>query len=186
VRWVALLLVGCGGTTIVAADAGDDSSFDATSDVSTGDVDVDAGPCPAKCPATLPDGPCDFPRDILCEYGSNRDFACNSTATCTNGTWHTSLPMKMGCFIVQCNDTVAALKGKPCMVECEALDGYCGCSSMNGYVCVSNPPGCPSDRPKLGAPCAFDQQCIYLNGPLCGSEECRCGVWQPVLETCTH
>lgn len=138
---------------------------------------------------------------LVCEFGSDPSSRCNTFAGCVNGAWQiqrkggSDCPTPTGSK--SCPATYAGVKeGAVCPqdgLECGYPGvGYCVCTTpFEGppnddapegpyWYCDSPAYGCPTPRPRVGAPCKQESQyCDYGACMLPGGVALKCegGVW---------
>jgi hypothetical protein len=174
-------LVACGGIAaddIVTTDSGSDAGIDGHP--------PDAKPLSPFCPATIPPqgSACALKNStIMCEYGDDPRWTCNTMAYCNNGTWLYSQTDSAWCPTPATNPAAcpatfaAAQQGGVCTATapCHYAEGWCACMNLGGppipdagppsssWVCsFALAPGCPAVRPHLGATCTQPNlECDY-------------------------
>jgi hypothetical protein len=124
---------------------------------------------------------------VTCERGSSEFLVCDTYAQCNDSVWRVQAPETSLCAADTsvCQGS-APVVGGPCSQAaanapgCDTADGmWCYCysnASSLSWMCTPHGPGCPSPRPRLGAPCTFDAnaQCSYAGVDIM---VCAAGVW---------
>ena len=205
---VALLTGGCGGKFGDASVGGDDGGGSDASALDGGASDAsshdgggaDGGAtdggwspvCPDSAPAI---GSACTREGTECEYGSDRELACNLLVSCAQGAWRKSTTPGTcpppGPNPSECAPTFEGnVRGAACMpngIECRYPRGDCRCSTFSGgpppppdagatWHCDDPGPGCPVPRPRVGSACAMPGlSCMYKECEL--GESCDHGVW---------
>jgi hypothetical protein len=207
-----VLFAGCGDVyadpdgTLVAVDAEADVVF-----IDAGSAIFPQDTVP-RCPDERPreNSRCS-PAGSTCEYGPSPDRECNDILACSGmpQSWE-SRPSDL-CFASICPVAadVASLEGKPCELEiaadagpitdndeavCNMTDGVCACTTgpnaaskhERKWVCVRPLSVCPTNRPRLGAPCSGGLwcdygSCLFKRGL---TMECSNGLWLTGGESC--
>jgi hypothetical protein len=202
-RLVALLAIvttfGCGGKTsgqrLGTGSSSGGGSSDAASQQDGGWGQPDgSGPWSQSCPESLPSlgGACTEDQ-LQCEYGDAWwNVSCDTTVQCIGERWSPDQPSNASCLPepganptacpsnpeaigqeTPCPDAgLACVYGQGVFCSCEANEAETG---VPGWNCLPEP-GCPSSRPRLGAPCTTGMVCTY--DPCVYDEECISGVWQ--------
>jgi hypothetical protein len=133
---------------------------------------------------------------LACEYGSSPALACDTTSTCTNGSWYFPPPPPgpIACDPSQpivCPGTFASVpRGMDCSPNdayCDYPQGRCSCTNDLGlpqpnptWACQDPGANCPVPRPHLGTACTQDMlQCDYGSCTVLGgsAQQCMGGVW---------
>jgi len=187
-----LLATGCGGRTGIDELSSDDAGMDGES--GPWGAPPDGGPWSVVCPAAQPTtgGACSG--DVVCEYGAAWwDVSCDIVMHCTTGAWAIDAVSSESCF-PEPGPNSAACPSDPTTVRPESgcdtpsicyygQGAFCECQQRGelgdaglGWICGPDP-GCPSTRPRIGAPCGADGlTCGY--GDESGFEvECQGGAW---------
>lgn len=192
---VALLFVGpltfiwaCGGTTLEPID-------DGGTDSSPGN---DAG---TYCPSSPPKQNDSCSKDGLwCEWGSDPNLSCNTTAQCANGSWIVTQgadcvtpPNPSSCPATFASVPVGQSCGSLVGTTCQYDKGMCGCAvpssgpypedaaAVAKWYCDDPGAGCPMPRPKLGTKCNSEGlECDYSSCvlPTGVSLVCKGGAWE--------
>jgi hypothetical protein len=193
VVWVAIVAAssGCGGALASSPqDAGADAEPDALGDVSAPDA---PGPWSTACPESLP------PAGRLCtDFSLDCQYGCDVLVTCSDyGNWQ---PSPDRACLPPCSDGGAPPNPAACPPDIASIEGYPPCDAtgvtcaypQGNCVCIQstgvNPgsvwacgpgPGCPPERPRIGATCTPSARpdCNYEPGNVsivCGMY----GVWQ--------
>jgi hypothetical protein len=192
---------GSGGDTGASNDAGsggDGSPIDAGHDASTGTdaggVDGGGADGGQACPDNVPAAGSPCPSSgLACEYGTSANVGCDTVVRCTASGW--SMPDVSQCAMGQCPASYDAVPmGQLCSpqgLDCSYPKGTCTCSASPGPVlivdgsilvdwhCFPAVAGCPSPRPRIGAPCSQEgTSCDY--GACTGGVELSCTgrTWQ--------
>jgi hypothetical protein len=207
VALAAALLAACGGRTELDGGAGSGSGSGSGSGGGNPGLDGGAswgqpdgsGPWSAVCPESAPDaGSACSTEGAYCEYGDAWwDVSCDTVVECTGGAWQTAAVSEETCFPApganpgSCPASPSTIPdGAPCRVPGLAcyygLGAVCACSIPGGpgesdggseWSCGPDP-GCPSSRPRLGAPCTGNQICEYDDASGF-AEVCQGGTWGP-------
>ena len=141
---------------------------------------------------------------ITCEYGTDREIACNVLVNCQQGAWRkygtpgTCPPP--GPNPSECAPTFAGNpRGASCApngIACRYAQGDCRCSSFTGgpppppdagatWHCDDPAIGCPIPRPRVGSACAAPGlSCMYRECEL--GESCNGGVWDLEIVACAN
>ena len=131
---------------------------------------------------------------LTCEFGTDPRPSCRDKATCTNGTWTTTIPELCSPLPpVTCPATRDAAAGQSCPTD----GAYCAYSGLNCACtnCTNGPvascsgaltwhcdapnadPACPAAMPLLGTSCSSSgQSCTYACGST-GARLCKQGAW---------
>lgn len=159
----------------------------------------DAAPWSPVCPASPPavGSACSSDQDmVFCEYGDAWwNVACDTIERCYGGQWIQAEAGNGSCLPppgpnpAECPAGGTAIGACPeAGLTCNYLQGVvCLCSTAGApdaapnWDCIPEP-GCPTTRPRLGAPCMGSLGCTY---ELCAYNEiCQSGVWQPQSYIC--
>lgn len=194
-------LVACGGSTASINDAGSDSGGGGN------DAANDGGGGGGPCPSSAPNAGSACTKQVVCEYGSSANRACNVVATCNGATWSLSTPAPScgGKNPPKCPATYASVpKGASCSdaypTDCTYPEGICSCTPGAGgpvpldasaaatwHCDVPSDSKCPSPRPKIGSACATPNQlcdygaCIFPDGT---AMKCESGYWNQADVPC--
>lgn len=199
-RWLALLLLGCGSSPAADGGIGDASIADASFDVSRFDASIEdvpdtgaKGTCPTTRPAIGTTCTNSGTIDLLCEYDTTYFPRCIERCD-QDGTWKYAglfsdcMPFDAGAPV--CPNTYPS-PGVMCASagECNYQEGSCLCASSCGgpqapgasstWLCSKNSPTCPVPRPRFGEACTMPgQNCKYTL--CCGGSDMTCanGIWQ--------
>jgi hypothetical protein len=207
-RCVAILsmlvaTIGCGGKTVDTEQPSDgtggDSSAvipDAGDGIPSWDASQDVEWSPA-CPVAVPTvGESCSIGPTVCEYGSAWwNVSCDQVFQCL-GTWtdyeailtclpapapnSPSCPVDYGVIV---EDSACPTAGLECFY---GQGAYCTCFGADaalggGWLCLPET-GCPSTRPRLGAPCDSVSVCTYKECAY--AEVCSNGIWMPDRPGC--
>lgn len=184
---VLVALAACGGVTL---DPIDDGGADAS-------PTNDAGS--PYCPTSPPTQNASCSKNGLwCEWGSDPNLNCNTTAQCANGSWIVNQgascitpPNSSSCPATFASVPVNQLCGDLVGTTCEYAQGACGCAVPSGpypedasavakWYCDDPAAGCPTPRPKLGTSCNSEGlECDYspCTLPTGASIVCQGGTW---------
>jgi hypothetical protein len=205
VGFVALATCGCSSSSVTSSNTNDAGAPDATT--GGGDAAIDSG-TPMPCPEAIPSagGSC-VKTGIICEYGSQADYECNSIATCSPSlAWvitppSCSLPDGGSACPASASDVPT---GQSCstLAECDYATTRCACSAQQSgpvetvdgsvvdlWVCENPGSGCPTPRPRIGSACSSSGascnygQCSLPDGV---TLSCMNGAWEPILQECAQ
>jgi hypothetical protein len=174
---LALLSLHCGGIVDNGGDGGTQP-------------DAESGGCPSSTPAN---GSACASSLLLCEYGSNPRWACDTVALCSSSGWQVSPPAS-DCPTPTCPTGVqpgASCDGaQSCDDSSASRTAFCSCVSggpvhsdggpPGSWICTAAAPGCPAVRPRLGSACAEPNlDCDYgiCAGPSGLDVMCSEGTW---------
>jgi hypothetical protein len=199
------LAVGCGGSTAISPQDGgretDSGGQDSDDDAIDGGQPDATGPWSLVCPAMAPTAGATCTQDSLqCEYGDAWwSISCDQVLGCSHGVWISETPSASTCLpqpgpnpsscpsnpsFIQ-NGRVCSQAGLTCYYGQGAI---CSCDSLPNdaggaqWGCIPDP-GCPSSRPRLGAPCTGTAACTYEACVF--AEMCSKGVWQAAQIGCS-
>lgn len=163
--------------------------------------DDSAGSWSPVCPESPPaaGSSCDAPLGTACEYGEAWwDISCDTVVACDSSGWTAMDPgtgtctPKPGPNPASCPPSVVTVP-TACAdsgLTCYYGTAFCTCSitglpyppadAGSEWNCGPGPAGCPTVRPRLGAPCASASQLCNVGAGLFG-EQCENGVWQVAL-----
>lgn len=166
--------------------------------------------CPMNppTPASACSLPSEGAFETYCEYGSAYVAACDAVFGCLQGVWQPAALFFGGCTWdggtgtnpASCPSRPPATQGSSSSSSCSAdappacwYGSTCWCHEVGGpygvgdsgigtaWSCAAPTPGCPVDRPRLGASCGSDggsaPSCFWGNS-VPGEEVCVDGVWQ--------
>src|SRR4051812_21064550 len=158
---------------------------------------------PATCPSVVPTNgaPCTGSSSVGgCEYGSDSNYTCGTTAMCDpRYGWSvqtlsdglqcpTVLPSSCPASFVDAEaaSPQLACASLPTNLSCLYPEGRCSCSQgLTVLTCTPPAPaGCPAARPRAGTPCSAEAgSCTAWGTGICDGQSmvCRCGFWQPVF-----
>ncbi|MDB5217898.1 MAG: hypothetical protein JWO86_5825 [Myxococcaceae bacterium] len=120
------------------------------------------------CPPEAPGAGTSCPGDIVCEYGTDPIFPCNTIAECRANTWKVrppdtangNCPSTTICRAAKNPDnTTQCITGR----WCQAMDGNCQClvnaatgGTRPSWSCAAPSTGCAAVLPRAGTPCPYE------------------------------
>jgi hypothetical protein len=152
--------------------------------------DAQSGACPSSPP--MAGAACPTP-SLLCEYGSNARWACDTVALCSSSGWQLSTPAT-DCPSPPCPADVqpgaACNGGGTCDNSTSTHTAFCSCvgggpvhpdgGNPTSWICTAITQSCPAVRPRLGSACTQPNlDCDYsiCAGPTGLDVICSGGTW---------